>query len=57
MGEAENYFINEAGQSISNPEGYATVTEIQQTRDIFSNLAELFPNRFTSKDTTVTRKF
>ena len=52
MGEAENYFTNEAGQSISNPEGFATVSEIQQTRDIFSSLAELFPNKFTSKDTT-----
>ena len=41
MGEVENYFVNESGQNIHNPEGYATNTEIQQTRDIFSSLAEL----------------
>ena len=52
MGETEGYFTNEAGQNIPNPEGYATISEINLTRDIFSSLAQLFPDKFTTKDNT-----
>ena len=46
-----NVNINVSDNIIAgNPEGYASNIEIQQTREIFSDLSVLVPHRFTSKE-------
>ena len=52
MGNNGEIFTNDAGQSIPNPEGYATTSEITLTREIFGDLAHNFPERFITKDNT-----
>ena len=52
MGNNGEVFTNDAGQSIPNPEGYATKSEIALTREIFGDLAKIFPERFITKDNT-----
>ena len=52
MGNNGEIFTNDAGQNVPNPEGYATMSEINLTRDIFSNLAQIFPDKFITKDNT-----
>ena len=52
MGNNGEIFTNDAGQNVPNPEGYATMSEINLTRDIFSNLAQFFPDKFITKDNT-----
>ena len=52
MGNNGEIFTNDAGQSVPNPEGYATMSEINLTREIFSELALIFPERFITKDNT-----
>ena len=52
MGETGGIFTNDAGQNVPNPEGYATMSEINLTREIFSELAQIFPERFITKDNT-----
>ena len=52
MGNNGEIFTNDAGQSIPNPEGYATTSEITLTREIFGDLAHIFPERFITKDNT-----
>ena len=42
MGNNGEIFTNDAGQSIPNPEGYATTSEITLTREIFGDLAHIF---------------
>ena len=49
MGNNGEIFTNDAGQSISYPEGYATTSEITLTREIFGDLAQFFPERFIPK--------
>ena len=52
LGNNGEIFTNDAGQSIPNPEGYATKSEIALTREIFGDLAHIFPERFITKDNT-----
>ena len=48
LGNNGDVFTNDAGQA----EGYASKTETALTRDIFSDLAKILPNRFITKDNT-----
>ena len=37
------------GQNVPNPEGYATMSKFNLTREIFNILAQVFPDKFTTK--------
>ena len=40
------------GQNVPNPEGYATMSKFNLTREIFNILAQVFPDKFTTKKIT-----
>ena len=42
--------VSDNNNNTGNPEGYASNIEVQQTREIFSDLSVLVPHRFTSKE-------
>ena len=52
IGNNGDIFTNDAGQNVPNPEGYATMSKFNLTREIFSILAQVFPDKFITKENT-----